>query len=275
MGRMGACGDGSAIGNDAPEEKRDSGRSQEVQALAEFPRQQDVPGAPWEGVDDNINVHVLVPARDQVHGWFAYSLALAIGYMGKHHPYVDLHLLFNNGTVLSEQRTELAKIAMHDGADWTIWFDTDMRFPKDTIERLLAHKAPIVAAGYPTRKPPAIEPTQYKDDENTRVYTTPESSGLESIASTGFGCVAVHRSVFEAMPPPWFHIPWDEKELRFSCGEDIYFCRKAREAGFEILLDHDLSKEIAHIGQYEFTYREAAACRHKIESLRASRIKVT
>ena len=239
--------------------------------MAERPGQPDVQGEAGESV----NVHVLIPARDQVLGWFAYSLALAIGYMGKHHPYVDLHLLFNNGTILSEQRTELAKLAMIDGADWTVWFDADMRFPKDTIERLLVHQKPIVAAGYPTRKPPAIEPTQYKDDENTRVYTTADSTGLEPIASTGFGCVAVHRSVFEAMPPPWFHIPWSDEEQKFMCGEDIYFCRKARESGFEIFLDHDLSKEIAHIGQYEFTYREANACRPKIESLRASRIKVT
>jgi GT2 family glycosyltransferase len=195
--------------------------------------------------------------------------------MGKHHPYVDLHVLWNNGTILSEQRSELAKLALLGGADWTVWFDADMRFPIDTIERLLAHNKPIVMAGYPTRKPPAIEPTQYADDETTiRVYTEKSSTGLQEIASGGFGCVAVHRSVFESMDAPWFHIPWNEKELKFDCGEDIYFCRKARKAGHKIYLDHDLSKEIAHIGQYEFTYMEANAVRPKIEQLRAHRLKI-
>lgn len=209
-----------------------------------------------------------------MHGWFAYSLALAMGYMGKHHPYLDTHLLFNNGTILSEQRQELAKIAMLQGADWTVWFDSDMRFPKDTIERLIAHNKPIVMAGYPTRKPPAIEPTQFaNDDFSVRVYTEKDSTGLEEIASGGFGCVVVHRCVFEAMEAPWFHIPWNQEEMKYECGEDIYFCKKARKAGFKVYLDHDLSKEIAHIGQYEFGYREALACRPQIEKLRPSRIK--
>ena len=32
-------------------------------------------------------------------------------------------------------------------------------------------------------------------------------------------------------------------------GEDYYFCERAREAGFEIWCDGDLSRELAHIGQ--------------------------
>jgi hypothetical protein len=236
-------------------------------------RQGQPPAADETG--DSINVHILVPARDQVFTWFSYSLALAVGYLGKHHPYLDTHLLFNNGTILSQQRQELAKLAMIGGADWTVWFDSDMRFPSNTIERLLAHNQPIVMAGYPTRKPPAIEPTVYADDETTiRVYTEKDSTGLQEVASGGFGCIAIHRCVFEAMPAPWFHIPWDEVNMKYDCGEDVYFCRKARESGFKVLLDHDLSKEIAHIGQYEFTYREAAACRPQIENLRAERIKI-
>lgn len=254
----------------------DRGRTGKDEEVAERPGSQVLQDETWQNLtDDNINVHIVVPARDMVHGWFAYSIALAMGYMGKHHPYVDLHLLWNNGTILSEQRSELAKLALLGGADWVVWFDSDMRFPIDTIERLLAHNKPIVMAGYPTRKPPAIEPTQYADDETTvRVYTEKDSTGLQEIASGGFGCIAVHKSVFEAMPPPWFHIPWNEKELKFECGEDIYFCRKAREAGFKIYLDHDLSKKVSHIGQYEFGHIEALACRQSIEKLRPQRIKV-
>jgi hypothetical protein len=270
MGRMGKGGKNPFKRVARLEEEGNSGRSQENEGVVERPGQPLVQDA----TGDRIAVHVLIPSKDQVECWFAYSLALAIGYMAKQHPYVDLHLLFNNGTMIAEQRTELAKIAMHDGSDWTIWFDSDMRFPKDTIERLLAHKQPIVCGGYPTRKPPAIEPTQYLDDDDTRAYTEKSSTGLQEIASGGFGCIAVHRSVFEAMPPPWFYQPWNEEEQRTECGEDIYFCRKARESGFKVLMDHDLSKEIAHIGRYEFTYLEALAVRPKIDEFRAQRFKL-
>jgi hypothetical protein len=35
-------------------------------------------------------------------------------------------------------------------------------------------------------------------------------------------------------------------------GEDIYFCIKAKDAGFDTWVDHDLSKGIKHIGQYVY-----------------------
>lgn len=198
-----------------------------------------------------------------------------MGYFGKHHPYARCVLYFNNGTILSEQRVDLAKSALREGADWLVWFDSDMRFPVDTIERLIAHNKPIVAAGYPTRKPPAIEPTQYLDHETyKRAYVEKDDTGLKQIASTGFGCIVVHRSVFEAMERPWFHIPWDEKEQRFDCGEDIWFCRQATKSGFKIYMDCDLSKEIAHIGSYEFTHKEALLCRPQIEDLRELRFRM-
>jgi hypothetical protein len=216
-----------------------------------------------------VKVAVCIPAREQVHTWFAQSLALAMGYMGKNQPEVDMRMYVNNGTILSEQRQALAKLALMDGADWTVWFDSDMRFPKDTIERLLAHAKPIVAANYPSRKMPAIEPTTFLDDSSqTRVYTEKDSTGLQAVGAVGFGCIAVHRSVFEAMPTPWFHIPWNEEDQKYECGEDIYFCRKARSLGFEVLVDHDLSKSVFHIGQFEWGHIEALQFRPKIEQLR-------
>jgi hypothetical protein len=35
-------------------------------------------------------------------------------------------------------------------------------------------------------------------------------------------------------------------------GEDVFFCKKARELGHKIYIDHDVSHEIGHIGTFEF-----------------------
>jgi len=35
-------------------------------------------------------------------------------------------------------------------------------------------------------------------------------------------------------------------------GEDVWFCRLVRAAGWEIHVDHDLSRECTHIGQFEY-----------------------
>jgi len=219
--------------------------------------------------ESEIRVAVLVPVRDSCVSLFAQSLALAYAYLAKHHSNVDACLYSNNGSVIAEQRLGLARMALQDGADWTVWFDSDMRFPKDTIERLLAHQKPIVAANYPTRRMPAIEPTAFVDDETQdRVYTLKESTGLQPVAAVGFGVMAVHRSVFEAMELPWFDTPWDKEAMKYDCGEDVYFCRKARAAGFEVLIDHDLSKEVAHVGQMEFDSIIASGLRHKVKDLK-------
>ena len=133
--------------------------------------------------ESEINVAVLVPVRDFCDSFFTQSLAIATSFVAKHHPEVDLRMYFNNGSVIAEQRLGLARLALQDGAHWTVWFDADMVFPKDTIVRLLAHTAPIVAANYPTRRMPAIEPTAFVDDvTQERVYTLKESTGLESRA---------------------------------------------------------------------------------------------
>lgn len=219
--------------------------------------------------DQTIRVAVCTPVRDQCSSIFTQSLALAYAYMARHHDNVDCSLYSNNGSVITEQRLALARLALQDGADWTVWFDADMRFPKDAIERLLAHNQPIVAANYPTRRMPAIEPTAFVDDETQdRVYTLKESTGLQPVAAVGFGCIAVHRSVYQAMDLPWFDTPWDKEAMKYDCGEDIYFCRKARAAGFQVLIDHDLSKEIAHVGQMEFDYVIAGGLRHKVKELK-------
>ena len=204
-----------------------------------------------------MRIAILVPAMDMVHGWFAYSLSLAMASHVKTHPNDNVILFFGNGTLIQQSRWQLANKALDWGADYTIWFDSDMRFPKDVISKLIQHDKHIVGTNYPTRKWPLIEPTAFIDDlHQTRTYTTEKSSGLEEVASLGFGCIAIKAEVFDAIPNPWFLVPWSEQMDEFDCGEDIFFCRKARDNGFRVYLDHDLSKKVAHIGNREYTYKD-------------------
>ena len=204
-----------------------------------------------------MKIAILVPAMDMVHGWFAYSLSLAMTHHAYTNPEDKIALYFSSGTLIQQSREQLAQRALDWGADYTIWFDTDMRFPKDVIASLVKHDKDVVGANYPTRKWPVIEPTAYKDDESlARLYTKEKSTGLEEVSSMGFGCIAVKSGVFDSIPEPWFLIPWNRELNEFDCGEDIYFCRRAREAGVNIYLDHDLSKKVLHIGNREYSYKD-------------------
>jgi hypothetical protein len=39
-------------------------------------------------------------------------------------------------------------------------------------------------------------------------------------------------------------------------GEDVYFCIKAKDAGFDTYLDHHLSNAIGHVGSYTYSWND-------------------
>jgi hypothetical protein len=60
----------------------------------------------------------------------------------------------------------------------------------------------------------------------------------------------VKTKVFKAMEEPYFY--FEQLGNNKILGEDIYFCIKAKDEGFDTWVDHDLSKGIRHIGQYVY-----------------------
>jgi hypothetical protein len=209
-------------------------------------------------------VAILVPARDTVMTSFAYDMARA---MSTHTAMTDdrVMLYTSHGTLIASQRTELARQALKEGADYFLWLDSDMRFPKETIGHLIARDKPIVAANYATRRMP-VKPVAMMDEGGKigRVYTAPDSEGLQPVDYIGMGVMMVKREVFEKMEQPWFAIPYSTKGDHYI-GEDVFFCTKAREAGFEVLVDHDLSHHVKHIGTLEYSHEGAWAMKEQLE----------
>jgi hypothetical protein len=204
-------------------------------------------------------VSVCVPCRDVVDSGFAFDLARCVA---AHTAATrDRVLLFQNqGTLIVNQRQELAQASLDAGATHILFIDADMRFPKDAIFRLLQRDEAIVAVNYSTRKLP-LQPVAFRDDTTTeRVYTEQDDTGLESVAAIGMGLMLIKAEVFQKMPKPWFFVPYQNG---IYTGEDIFFCRTAREFGFEVLLDHDLSKEVRHIGAFEFSNAHACGAREE------------
>ncbi|UOF77895.1 putative glycosyltransferase [Caudoviricetes sp.] len=203
-----------------------------------------------------MKVAICIPSRDIVHAAFAFDLANLAAYWTARNGAMggSLHILNSTGTLIADQRVDLAKAAIDAGADWTLWLDTDMRFPKSALDRLLAHDKEIVGCNYSTRVvPPEPTATAFKDGEWVKVYTKPDSTGLEPVDFLGFGVTLVKTDVFKRLEAPWFHLGYSTVNNKFI-GEDMYFCLKAKEAGVSSFIDHDLSKEIRHIGSFEFRH---------------------
>lgn len=181
-------------------------------------------------------------------------MATLIGYTVAVRP--DIRIVSNTslGTLIVDQRVDLVEEARKSQCDYILWMDNDMRFPKDSLVRLLNHKKDIVAANYVTRElPPHPISFNIADDKWVRIPTKPHSKGLEKVNGTGMGLMLTSMKVFDAMPRPWFHIGYSTVNHKFL-GEDILFCMRAEKLGFETFIDHDLSKQVSHIGTLEFRH---------------------
>ncbi|HEY6028335.1 MAG TPA: hypothetical protein VIV09_15670, partial [Pseudolabrys sp.] len=108
-----------------------------------------------------MKIGIVSPARDMVHTGYAFDLANMIGFTCATRPDITIGSYVSLGTMIFDQRIKLVREAMEEGCDYILWLDTDMRFPKDTLIRLLAHDRDIVAANYVTRQIPP-EPVSFQ-----------------------------------------------------------------------------------------------------------------
>jgi hypothetical protein len=86
--------------------------------------------------------------------------------------------------------------------------------------------------------------------DSIRVETTEASTGLEAVDAIGFGAVLMRTDIVSDLPRPWFRHGLNAQGG--DIGEDIMFCRSLRDAGHTIYIDHDLSKEIGHVGTHTY-----------------------
>ncbi len=230
-----------------------------------FPR---APKAAQRAAEDPIlHIAVCIPSRDYWDSRFGYRLARLMAFTGASlcaDGLADLQLHMVNGSLVDSSRCTLVKEALEAGATHLFWLDTDMTFPHDTIVRLLRHNKPIVTVNAPTRRFP-IQPTAFKRIDyqhglHARLYTEEDSTGLEEVEACGFSVALMQAKIFEKIPVPGFLTTYDKGTGHWK-GEDVYFCEQARAAGFPILVDHDLSKLIGHVGVMEYRLDHALAMR--------------
>lgn len=200
----------------------------------------------------NTRVLLATPCQDQVAAGFALDLAKLVGYTTtKSNGSIELVAMQNRGTLIPQQRQVLAKQALALDCSHVLWLDSDMRFPKDALLRLLAHQVGVVAANYAMRRPPILPTAIHR--EHGHLFTPEQATGLIEVDQVGMGCMLTETRVFQALAVPWFTLGYSKSEDGFV-GEDVYFCRKAKEAGFPTWVDQALSLEVTHVGEIEFTH---------------------
>ena len=184
---------------------------------------------------------------DNVSAHFAHSLAM-LNKVG------ECQLGFDIGSLIYSARNNFAKQTISKDFDALMFFDSDMVFPQDTLEKMVKHLEDgkdIVSGLYFKRRSP-FGPVLYEElgiDEKTGeghhkdLKVLPESREPFEVAGVGMGCCIISKTVLLDLMlnyQTWFN-PMQ------GFGEDLAFCIRARELGYKIWCDPSIS--CGHIGQ--------------------------
>ena len=174
---------------------------------------------------------------------------------------IDWHILVaTRGYTVAENRNYCAVQAQKNGSDYLLFIDDDMTFPKETLERLLAHGREVVGVNSYSRVLPLSstvglmdEKGEYKRPEHHPSWEMQIPKELFKCYFVGMGVGLIDMKVFEKIEKPYFEFTTYKKgELRgmVKDGEDGTFCKKVKEAGMDVWCDGSL--EIGHLGEYEY-----------------------
>lgn len=156
--------------------------------------------------------------------------------------------------VVDWARNSLADSAFHkksdyDGKHYThfLWLDADHVFNPDLGICLARHfmkkEVDGVSALYYGRDGKPLPVCYVKadgEDEYKHYPIVIVPPTLIEVDAFGFGACMMKRSIFGTVPKPWFTVDW-------RAGEDIAFCKKAKQLGIRWFVDG--AYKLGHIGE--------------------------
>lgn len=221
-----------------------------------------------------LNVALGIPSLDTWFADFALSvIGVSIDLKTIPVPDCDLvgvHVMNIRSSAIPKLRQDIVEDAQKRKCDYLLFVDSDQTFPRDTARRLIASGKDVIGCNIAVKRLPSL-PTARKfvakyPITGDIVYTTPESTGLEKVWKLGFGVMLIKMSVFDKLDVPYFNFGWNN-EVGFV-GEDWYFCEQLTRKGIDLWIDHDLSKEIGHIGPYQYSHDDIDYTEQKLKVIR-------
>lgn len=188
---------------------------------------------------------IAIPCMDQVPAPFAQSLAMI------QKTEDNVACSFQMGSLIYTSRNNLALQAMKAEFDYMLWLDSDMVFQQDLLVQMkqtMDERGLDFLTGLYFRRVPPFTPVLFDQldiDENgictwTDFKDVPE--GLFKVGGCGFGCVLIKTDVL-------FDVQAKFGEMFnpiANMGEDLSFCWRARQCGYDIWCDPSLV--CGHVG---------------------------
>jgi hypothetical protein len=164
------------------------------------------------------------------------------------------------GAPLVETRNDLVKVGLESGAEWLVFWDSDVIPGDNGLMKLHESRFAITSGLYWARKAEVTAPAAWVTVPGGMTPIVKEQQArYVSVDKVGCGLLRVHKSVFEKIPEPWFK--WTKVKGSFNpatgkyddipggSSEDLYFSARAKEYGFSILVDMEVKCQ--HIGMFK------------------------
>lgn len=183
-----------------------------------------------------------VPSLDFVHVEFVKSLINLQSRLKDDQIPFDVFIC--NGTLAHVARDRVACKAINDGYTHVLWLDADMVFSPDILEDLQFSGKDFVTGIAVSRRPPyqycifkSLDFTKPQNFEDGEIPTE-----TFRVGGCGFACVLITTQILKDvfMQNKTCFLPMGDM------GEDLAFCRRATECGYDIWAEP--SVHLGHIG---------------------------
>ncbi len=194
-------------------------------------------------------IFIATPAYSgTVHAQFAISLAETYCSLARNGIESDIRINCS-GSLLVAERNRLITAFLESDSTHMLCIDSDLGWPYQAVLALLSHDLDFVAGVYPTRRENYFLFRPVFNEDKSVFKNEKNLLKMEYIPA---GFMLLKRKVLEEMVKHFSDLyfkPQDEKLPSGYClfntevmngefwGEDYVFCRRAREAGFDIWVD--------------------------------------
>ena len=163
-----------------------------------------------------------------------------------------------NESLVTRARNEMTASFLATGHSHMMWIDADIEFAPEDVAKLWNMQADIAVAAYSMKRPDKPL-SAWKGGRLVRIEDCDGAAPFEvDYAGTGF--MIIRRGVIEALAavsdsyagphgrvPALYMTPVHDDGFE---SEDYYFCRRARETGFKVMMDPSI--RIKHWGQIAY-----------------------
>lgn len=218
------------------------------------------------GLRKPLKLLIGIPCMDMVHTQFLKDLLGMLTYLSqqelpRNYQLVGYTVETVLTSILSHKRELVVQGALDTGATHILFLDSDQAFPPDLVHRLLRHGKKCVAANIATKTLPTMPTARKLNAKGTFSPVMPRGpeesreNPLEAVHMVGCGIMLLSMAAIKALPDSkgLFPVSWN-KEISGYTGEDWNFVESLKRAGVQIWIDHDLSWDVGHMGQYRYDY---------------------